>query len=701
MSSMGRSKARGAVLASVVVLVGLASCGTDPEATPTPQPIQSAPNCGRLTTPCEAGGACETAADCKSSACREGKCQDVVPPDGQQNNGETDIDCGGTKAVACDDGKKCAIAADCKSGVCTGAICQVPSPTDGVKNGDETGKDCGGTKAPKCAAGEGCASTADCLDVKCDDATKKCGAPTHDDGFKNGDETGVDCGGPTATQKCPPGQGCIADTDCDDTRCDTTGAKTCNPPAANDNLQNGTETDVDCGGGAPTNARRCKDGATDGTSEKCDVDGDCASGFCSFAKRCVTARSCKGTVGMATAGIATCGRYESTNAAKQHESCCRSLPLPTTTTVRLDKYEVTAGRFRQFIESIPNGNIRQWAKDEITNATPTAQRLSTDLDATMIDLLPASQTPGEALNLVQQIGATVMAPDLPSKVQGCYQDYVSTTDGAYGANTYYWDHATLKAHFGNSIKPRLFTKAQYDEKSINCAPYWMYAAFCAWDGGRLPTPAEVYEAYGSTYYPWNSNTYGLAVPGAGQTYEDVSANYYNNGLYFYGFPAFADARDSSGYIAAPGRFIKDKTFLTSANGESWMDLGANMMEVTRYNNGAITATCGGGTAPCQQGSTTFCDTSLGTNAGTPNLGNCTVKDPFNNDVSGTIRATNMPSSIWVGGSWEGHYAFGHKDGLQSADPELDKYAAEPYFQRNSYNFRVPTQYGKTGVRCAR
>src|SRR5687767_7576679 len=97
----------GRLLASLLVVGTVIACSSEPEAEPPPtQPIQSAPNCGRLTTPCEAGGACEGAADCKSNACRDGKCQDVAPPDGQQNNGETDVDCGGTKAAACDDGKK-------------------------------------------------------------------------------------------------------------------------------------------------------------------------------------------------------------------------------------------------------------------------------------------------------------------------------------------------------------------------------------------------------------------------------------------------------------------------------------------------------------------------------------------------------------------------------------------------------------------
>ena len=56
---------------------------------------------------------------------------------------------------------------------CT-APCGPPSCTDGIQNGNETGVDCGGPDCPAC--------------------------PTCSDGVQNGDETGVDCGG----SSCPP-----------------------------------------------------------------------------------------------------------------------------------------------------------------------------------------------------------------------------------------------------------------------------------------------------------------------------------------------------------------------------------------------------------------------------------------------------------------------------------------------------------------
>ncbi len=97
-----------------------------------------------------------------------------------------------------------------------------------------------------------------------------------------------------------------------------------------------------------------------------------------------------------------------------------------------------------------------------------------------------------------QVGGTVMDSRQPSASQGCYSDA-----GSYGHNTYYWPQNVLASHFADH-GPRRFTKEQYDEKSMNCSPYWMYAAFCAWDGGRLPTLPEVKRVW-TARYPWGAD----------------------------------------------------------------------------------------------------------------------------------------------------------------------------------------------------
>ena len=102
--------------------------------------------------------------------------------------------------------------------------------TDGIMNGNETGVDCGG---PDCGP---CQTT-----------------PTCTDGIMNGNETGVDCGGPD----CGP--------------CQTT-------PTCTDGIMNGSETGVDCGGPdcgpCQTMGGNCGDGSDQFNiciSDACDV----------------------------------------------------------------------------------------------------------------------------------------------------------------------------------------------------------------------------------------------------------------------------------------------------------------------------------------------------------------------------------------------------------------------------------------------
>jgi hypothetical protein len=95
------------------------------------------------------------------------------------------------------------------------------------------------------------------------------------DAVKNGDETGKDCGGGLCPS-CPDGEGCIVGTDCESHVCI---AGTCRPSTCDDNLQNGAEVDVDCGGPA-SGCAACPDGS------QCTTDPECASGICK-SDRCV------------------------------------------------------------------------------------------------------------------------------------------------------------------------------------------------------------------------------------------------------------------------------------------------------------------------------------------------------------------------------------------------------------------------------
>jgi hypothetical protein len=75
--------------------------------------------------------------------------------DGTKNNAETDVDCGGgISCPGCAPGKECGFGRDCASGSCVKGVCAQASGTsgtcsDGIKNNGETDVDCGGS-CPAC-----------------------------------------------------------------------------------------------------------------------------------------------------------------------------------------------------------------------------------------------------------------------------------------------------------------------------------------------------------------------------------------------------------------------------------------------------------------------------------------------------------------------------------------------------------------------
>lgn len=87
------------------------------------------------------------------------------------------------------------------------------------------------------------------------------------DGLQNGQETDTDCGG-KACAVCDPGDHCGWAGDCSTGVC-TNGV--CQAPSCTDFAQNGAETDIDCGGGV------CDPCAP---NRHCAADGDCDTGFC-------------------------------------------------------------------------------------------------------------------------------------------------------------------------------------------------------------------------------------------------------------------------------------------------------------------------------------------------------------------------------------------------------------------------------------
>src|SRR5690606_969820 len=67
--------------------------------------------------------------------------------------------------------------------------------------------------------------------------------PSCTDGVQNGDESDIDCGG--ACPGCPDGARCGGGADCQSGMCD---GATCVANMCSDGLLNGSESDIDCGG---------------------------------------------------------------------------------------------------------------------------------------------------------------------------------------------------------------------------------------------------------------------------------------------------------------------------------------------------------------------------------------------------------------------------------------------------------------------
>jgi hypothetical protein len=90
---------------------------------------------------------------------------------------------------------------------------------------------------------------------------------------QNGNESDIDCGGGTCAT-CADGRYCNSDHDCRNGKC--TG-NTCTAPACPDGVKNGTETDTDCGG---TSCPKCAGGQHCTLTQDCQAGLACRAGVC-------------------------------------------------------------------------------------------------------------------------------------------------------------------------------------------------------------------------------------------------------------------------------------------------------------------------------------------------------------------------------------------------------------------------------------
>jgi len=599
------------LLASMVTLGVGCSTTEDPPAPPTedgstpttdggpiPPPTDgAAPKDGSTTTDGGADAAkpdCTKPDDCPSKVCdiEKGKCLAPTCKDGALNQDETDLDCGGATCDKCDSLKKCKVTGDCTSGVCTAGICQAPTCTDTVENAAETDIDCGGAVCGKCADGKKCKVRGDCTSDVC--TAGKCATPSCNDGAKNGTDTDIDCGG-AACPSCADGKECLVAGDCMSGVCADLGSGLrCQAPTCMDGVKNQDETATDCGGAT---CAGCAAGLA------CLTGGDCASGGCNYNKVCAAGRSCVTHYGGDTCGMG--GEGGRGDAA--WEDCCATAPVTAGgNTVNMDKYQVTAGRMRVFLESI-GYDVRGFVQGARAGGAipniPGSNPVRTVLEPSWDLYLPTSFAGNNAAG---ELSGCAQRDCLPAGNRNCTCNAGTDFRGIYTAASRHLGgfifngnsqtstgcfagapgtHAYRFNNVDEGIAPE-FDQNVYDTKSMQCVDYLVAQAFCVWDGGRLETLAEWQAAWGApttppwrdtdprlpvlpeerglatnrgdqTYwacrFPWASDTF--PNPGCSLTWDTATrslelANY----RYSYEYPKLrATQTDYITFISAPGR----------------------------------------------------------------------------------------------------------------------------------------------------
>lgn len=210
------------------------------------------------------------------------------------------------------------------------------------------------------------------------------------------------------------------------------------------------------------------------------------------------------------------GGFGMTNCGAGNESCCTSLAIEggtfyrtyatdggsptdeadpaTVSPLRLDAYEVTVGRFREFVAAWNNGNgwlpLAGSGKHEYLN---TGNGVA---NATSLGTFESGWSSSDNSN----VHPTTLA----------LTDF--WTCGPYGT----WTD----------------TPSKNENLPISCVNWYEATAFCIWDGGFLPTEAEweLAAAGGSEQrqYPWGSATPGTACPGTGCSFA-IWGCYYPSG----------------------------------------------------------------------------------------------------------------------------------------------------------------------------
>ncbi len=242
-------------------------------------------------------------------------------------------------------------------------------------------------------------------------------------------------------------------------------------------------------------------------------DGGSSSSSSSSGGGVISAKGSKGK--SCTGGIGADAKCGSTG----NNDCCGVQAVPggtynrfnntaypaTVSGFSLDVFEVTVGRFRAWVDAT-KGNLRGSAPAAGAGAHP---RISNSGWRTEWNkYLPASVAEVE----------TLFGPDNSpnGNVAACQFGTDLTNFGALTYWTSSLDQQVRSLNPNNTTVLAENTKDALDRKPLNCVPWHVLFAFCAWDGGRLPTDAEFGFALagGSEQrpFPWGTAPTNELVP---------------------------------------------------------------------------------------------------------------------------------------------------------------------------------------------
>jgi formylglycine-generating enzyme required for sulfatase activity len=257
------------------------------------------------------------------------------------------------------------------------------------------------------------------------------------------------------------------------------------------------------------------------------------------------------------------------------DDCCKTLPVPKPNAAfKLDKYSITAGRMRVFITAT-NGDVRGWIQAHRPDWFEPVwdSQLPIKMDSGEVTLGDNHlYDPGKGLDGVyQQLGPIHYGQAEQGGNEGCLTKEVGN------ARTY---------RLPDDVNTRLWGDTQEypqdvtDKKPQQCTTFFMFAAFCAWDGGTLPTLDQLQYAWDAGdptnpkhLYPWggtpapggwsdaydtqaDATAFGKVTPkGSDQTVANYKYNFFEPAKMIC-LNNQATACDYTLYVAPPGRFPK-------------------------------------------------------------------------------------------------------------------------------------------------